>query len=91
MNIGSDGSVIGHALQCDPGAGGYRDVDYPGDDGPTTPGETDAGWHQLSVTVRGSDYELRIDGRSVAQGKLPRARAGPSSECGTALPSRCAT
>lgn len=73
VSIGADGSLSGHGLQYDPGVGGYRDVDYPSNTGPSSHMDTDGNWHRLAVTVRGQAYELRLDGRIVAQGALAQA------------------
>jgi pimeloyl-ACP methyl ester carboxylesterase len=70
--IAADGTVTGHAIQYDPGAGGYRDVDYPDDSGPTTQASTDNGWHHLTITVQSMQYTERVDGTIVARGQLPQ-------------------
>ncbi|MBR7837259.1 hypothetical protein KDL01_28535 [Actinospica durhamensis] len=70
---GNGTSVTGHAIQYDPGVGGYRDNDYPGDSGPAIGAATDNEWHTLSITVDGSHYTESVDGRQIAAGTLPQA------------------
>ncbi|MFD9475904.1 serine/threonine-protein kinase [Streptomyces nojiriensis] len=66
--IAADGTVTGHGIQYDPN--GYRDVDYPKDSGTTYPAATDNEWHQLAISVHGSQYTLSADGQTIAQGTL---------------------
>ncbi|MEU4732086.1 serine/threonine-protein kinase [Streptomyces sp. NPDC023588] len=66
--IAANGTVTGHGIQYDPN--GYRDVDYPKDSGTTYPAATDNEWHQLAISVHGSQYTLSADGQTVTQGTL---------------------
>jgi hypothetical protein len=68
--------VIGHAIQYDPGAGGYRDVDYPSDEGTVYPGTDDSMWHVLTITVKGAQYTLAVDGTTVSSGTVASADTG---------------
>ncbi len=70
---GAGASVIGHALQYDPGVDGYRDNDYPGDSGPSIGAATDNEWHTLSITVDAAAYSESVDGVKIAAGTLPQA------------------
>lgn len=75
---GDPNNLTGHAIQYDPGAGGYRDVDYPGDTGPTYPATTDSAWHTLRIAVRGAAYTLYVDGAWIANGTLADDEASGS-------------
>lgn len=73
VTVAADGSVVGHAIQYDPGAGGDRDVDYPDDTGPTMPAPTDSNWHDLTISVHGDQYQLNVDGHASGEGTLAQA------------------
>ncbi|MEU8436897.1 protein kinase [Streptomyces sp. NPDC029216] len=68
--IAANGTVTGHGIQYDPN--GYRDVDYPKDSGTTYLAATDNEWHQLAISVHGSQYTLSADGQTITQGTLPQ-------------------
>lgn len=72
----ANGTVYGHAIQYDPGAGGYQDTDYPSTQAVTYPASTDHNWHTLKVIVRGSQYTLKADGTTIAQGQLSETGDG---------------
>lgn len=65
----SSGTPVAQSFQYDPGAGGYRDTQYPNSEGGlVTPVGTDTGWHRFSMAVLGSRYEARIDDVVVGSG-----------------------
>lgn len=72
----SDGTVSGHAIQYDEHLGGYLDTDYPGNTRNFYPGAIDGAWHTLTVTVRGSQYAVQVDGKPVAHGSLSETGNG---------------
>jgi Caspase domain len=71
-------TLSGRAIQYDNHRGGYLDVDYPGTGPAKTPfsAATDTAWHLLAVTVRGSQYKLKVDGQTISQGTLSETSSG---------------
>ncbi|MGE3289138.1 MAG: protein kinase [Pseudonocardia sp.] len=65
----SEGQPTAQGVQYDPGAGGYRVMRYPGDDGPIIGATTDSGWHRFAMSVVADRYEVRFDDVVVAAGQ----------------------
>jgi len=66
----TNGTPTGIGFQYDPGAGGYRLVQYPdqAETGPVTSATTDSAWHSFAIDVQGTEYHMYLDNQLLFSG-----------------------